>query len=162
MSEDCRRIVRQVFRALDDQASGVISADNMTKYFQANFVGGDSRGVSTVDRGHQDFFGAVQAFIKHGKITRLAFEEFYSEVRAAHNSDDEFISLVKGTWQNVLDEQARDERKAPEAPYGTLCSADQPTSTRSSPWTVSIGTWSSAGTPTESTSGENDVRWFCR
>ncbi|XP_022101620.1 crustacean calcium-binding protein 23-like [Acanthaster planci] len=99
MSEPRKALLKEVFQSADKTGDGVISSADLSRAFASNHPDVKS-GSKTVEDMKAEFLNAFEpdGAGKDGKVTYEEFEKYYTAVSQRYASDEEFINMVKGSW----------------------------------------------------------------
>ncbi|CAH3189991.1 unnamed protein product [Porites evermanni] len=98
MNELRKSLVRKVFRKLDPNKNGVISLNNMRKFYctkkHPKVVSGEVR-ESEIE---ESFLRSFELCENKGQVTYAEFEDYYEGVSLGFASDQEFTAMMRNCW----------------------------------------------------------------
>lgn len=105
MNELCKHLVLKAFRKIDTDRNGVISFDEITKFFNstnsaASSASGGQRSDETLESFLQMFNPAVRQCAKTPtpEITFAEFDDYYEGLRMEMADDNDFARIMQITW----------------------------------------------------------------
>lgn len=98
MNELRKSLVRKVFRKLDPNKNGVISLNNMRKFYctkkHPKVVSGEVK-KSEIE---ESFLRSFELCENKGQVTYAEFEDYYEGVSLGFASDQEFTAMMRNCW----------------------------------------------------------------
>lgn len=98
MEESRKNLVRKAFRKIDSQKKGVITINEIRKYFNASFQPPYKQGATPGVSSLKAFLEAIQSSPDQEEISYVEFEEYYEGLSISIHSDVEFANILHNTW----------------------------------------------------------------